>query len=134
MTPHMSGPRPGRNRTGTGAPTRELGTHPKRTSESAFGRIAPRCPDCTAVAVGGEFWHDETCPAALAMDRVQDDDAAWFRANPQATVRRRPATDAEALELSTSGVARPRPGAVVEVIQLAPGLRTRHVINGGEPQ
>lgn len=127
MTTDKNSPRPEPTQTGTRGPT---ANRPQYTSGSAFGLLT--CPDCAAVAQHGEFPHDETCPAAAAMDRVQEDDAAWFRANPREHVRYRRMADAEGVEAEASGVCRPQTGSAVEVTQLRPGLRARRFLSGGD--
>ena len=102
---------------------------PNGTSESAFGLVT--CPDCTAATWGQRLVHDETCPTAGAMDRVQDDDAAWFRANPRESVRRRPVADAERLEMGTSGITITS-SMEAEIVQLRPGLRMRYYVEAGD--
>lgn len=60
-----------------------------------------------------------------------DDDARWFREHPGHRERRRPVTWAEAIETELSlGW---RPVGSVTVIELAPGLRSRHLSEGGAP-
>lgn len=132
MIPDKRSPRPVERQTGTETLTQQENRRPapNGTSESAFGLVT--CLDCTAATWGQRLVHDETCPAAGAMDRVQDDDAAWFKANPGATVRRRPITDAEIQEAETAGVARPTGPVEVEVVQLRPGLRSRQFIEVGD--
>lgn len=120
-------------RTGTEALTQLENRRPapNGTSESAFGLVA--CLDCTAATWGQRLVHDETCPISTGVDRVTDDDAAWFRENPRAKVRRRPLTDPERQELKTSGVLVPAE-VQVEVTQLRPGLRMRQFIEAGDPR
>ena len=101
MTPDKRSPRPGTNQTGTETLTLQENRRPavKPTSESAFGAIAARCPDCNTRAVGGQFLHERSCPLDAAVRSSVASDRAWFRANPREATRRRPVADAEAAEV-----------------------------------
>lgn len=101
MTPDKKSPRPVERQTGTAPVTLQENSTSEfnRTSESAFGAIAARCPDCNTLAVGGQFRHERSCPLDAAVRSSVDADAAWFRANPREATRRRPVADAEAAEV-----------------------------------
>lgn len=96
-----------------------------------------QCPDCGAswsAGRGGSLDHADGCPIASGYAAAADDDAAWFDAHPEATVRRRPPTWPEVQTvLLMSGRTLPdmpngvsyAPGGEVVVTQLAPGARRR---------
>jgi hypothetical protein len=99
-----------------------------RTRKPYGGNRGRACPDCRAVG-RPHFRHDSTCPLALAADRVQAADRAWFDAHPLAPHYRRPAQRAEAVDLQLVGVLPPgrivSVGGTVRVVRIAVGLRTR---------
>lgn len=103
------------------------------TSTRNDNRNATPCPDCGAeVSPLGIFKHEPTCPPSAEAARAVADDAAWFRAHPEATQRRRPVTPGEATEYEMSYGWRPSGDLVV--YQIRPGVRTRHVMEHGVPR
>ena len=98
------------------------------TSESAFGAIAARCPDCNTRAVGGQFRHERSCPLDAAVRSAIASDRAWFRANPREASRRRPVADAEAAEVVAGTGWRP----TEDVLVMRMGeVQTRGFTSGG---
>lgn len=98
------------------------------TSESAFGAIAARCPDCNTRAVGGQFRHERSCPLDAAVRSAIASDRAWFRANPREASRRRPVADAEAAEVVAGTGWRP----TEDVLVMRMGaMQTRGFTSGG---
>lgn len=99
-------------------------------AEAPGGTFGPslQCPDCGARSVGNSLTHDETCPVGRAIDTTMDADRVFFEEHPKATEYRRPVTQAEAVELRTSGAWPDVPGRAVGrvlVTQIEPGLRRR---------
>ena len=85
------------------------------------------CPDCAFTERDTE--HDDTCPAALALDAVTDADRVFFEEHPAATEYRRPIQPAEVTERRAWGLLPDCPGRAVGrvlVTQIEPGLRTRN--------
>lgn len=113
MTTEQNSPRLTTNQTGTGEPAQRNANHPQGTSESAFGTPAARCPDCNTRAVDGQFSHEPSCPLDAAVNASVDGDAAWFRANPRTSSRRRPVADAEAAEVMAGTGWRPTDDVLV---------------------
>ena len=98
------------------------------TSESAFGAIAARCPDCNTRAVGGQFRHERSCPLDAAVRSAIASDRAWFWANPREATRRRPVADAEAAEVVAGTGWRP----TEDVLVMRMGaMQTRGFTSGG---
>lgn len=83
------------------------------------------CPDCGATKIGNRMEHSPTCPLWLGVNRAVDDDAEWFRQHPGSHIRERRITPAEQAEFEMS--AGWRPGTLVVVVQLQPGVRIRKV-------
>lgn len=91
--------------------------------------------DCGQRSRQGLLKHDQTCPAALTLERVTDDDREWFEARPDASHRCRMVSDAERREWADRS-GRPVPtDALIHVQQIKPGMRSRalYILGGGPP-
>lgn len=95
---------------------------------AAFGLLVA-CPDCGSTA---RLHADPSCPTARAVDASTEDDAAWFRARPGVTERRRPVSAAEVAEAASAGVHIEITDTCV-VTQIVPGFRSRRFeyVRGG---
>ena len=103
----------------------------RRTRLPVSAYLRP-CPDCNASFVGRGLTHEDTCPLSNGIEDTCADDRQWFLDNPEETVRIRPATHAELLELAHHTPGLPRPN-LVHVHNYAWG-RTRVFVTGGDDQ
>jgi hypothetical protein len=92
--------------------------------------VARQCPDCAASWEPGDegkgplLSHEDTCPLGRAIDAVTNADREWFAQHPEATSNVRPISQAEMTDLALMGE-RHTSRSTVEVIQVAPGMRSR---------
>lgn len=90
-----------------------MSNRPKLHSRPPLLR-APACPDCPAVFDDrNHLQHAETCPIAVAAERVCGEDREWFAQHPGALRRQRPITPAEVEELRAVGALPDVPGEAV---------------------
>lgn len=85
-----------------------------------------QCTDCSAKSLGNKLVHDDSCPAANALDRTMDFDRGWFDDHPGQYVFIRPVTKSEVMEYQLAN-GKDVKGFYVTVSYIAPGLRRRHL-------